>query len=201
MPNESTAFAIEAILRSWLDDRDITLFCGDWRHGGVMELLPKGGALLSGRRYDPPFEGLRDLRLEGVGHHVHLDLARLAKAWYIVSPSVCYGFRPSFELRFSTEGARPHDGFGLGVALTNPYAGHNLRASPVRRYLRRAAEHMKHFPVVAGFACETASIDGDSWATWDRVAQLLDEFEELPQALLAELRAAPRGGPKGTAVA
>jgi hypothetical protein len=201
MPNESTAFAIEAILRSWLDDRDITLFCGDWRHGGVMELLPKGGALLSGRRYAPPFEGLRDLRLEGAGHHVHLDLGRLAKAWYIVSPSVCYGFRPSFELRFSTEGARPQDGFGLGLALTNPYAGSSLRASPARRYLRRAAEHMRHFPGVAGFACEHASIDADTWATWDRVAQLLGEFEDLPQISLAGPRAAPRCTPKGMAVA
>lgn len=195
MPNESTTFAIEAILRSWLDDRDITLFCGDWRHGGVMELLPRGAATLSGRRYDPPFEGLRELRLEGAGHHVHLDLGRLAKAWYVVAPSVCYGFRPSFELRFSEAEARPQNAFGLGVALTTPYAGSSLRASPVRRYLRRAVEHMQNFPGVAGFACEDARVTGDTWATWDRVAQLMGEFEELSQGSTDALRSALRNAP------
>ena len=185
MPNDPNSAAVETVLRSWLDDPELTLFCGDWQHGGIMEMMPQGQASLTGRHYEAPFDGLRDLRMEGSGHHVHLDVGRLTRARYRVAPSVCYGFRPSFELRFCGSGA----GFGLGLALSAPYAGRSLRAHVVRRYLRRVDEHVKTFPNVASFACDTHRIDEETLPVWVEIASLLSEFEGLASASLPGLRA------------
>lgn len=53
-----------------------------------MELLPRGHARLSGAKYGPPFECLRELHLEDGAHHVHLDLGRLTRAFYVITPSL-----------------------------------------------------------------------------------------------------------------
>jgi len=189
MTDPSPASAVETILRSWLDERELTLFCGDWGQGGIMEILPRGGALLSGRRYDPPFEGLRDLRLDDAGHHVHLDLGRLTTVRYSVSPSVCYRFRPSFELRFGADDG-PSPGFALGLGISSPYAGRTLRTAAVRRYLHRADEHLRRFPGVVRFACEAQPIADQTLPVWDEVARLLGEFGALSEGPLKGLRSA-----------
>lgn len=183
---------VEEILQSWLDDPDLTLFCGHWGHGGVMELLPRGGARLSGPRYGPPFDGLRELRLDNGAHHVHLDLGRLTRAWYVMAPSVCYGFRPSFELRLTGANADPREGFGLGLALGHPYAGRGLRAEPVRRYFRRAAEHMASFPGTVSFLCDRSRTPHDTEADWDFIESLLEVDEADSPSSMEALRAALR---------
>ncbi len=140
---------VEAILRDWLADAEVTLFCGDWSCGGLMELLPRGRARLSGPRYDGAFAGLRELRLDDDGHHVHLDLGRLSRACYVVVPSVCYGFRPAFELRLAAAGDDPFLRYGLGLATTRPYVGGALREAAARRYFDRVARHLHLYPDVA----------------------------------------------------
>ncbi len=71
MTGSANAPAVESILRAWLTDADLSLFCGHWGQGGLMELLPRGGARLSGPRYAVPFDGVRELRLHDSAHHVH----------------------------------------------------------------------------------------------------------------------------------
>jgi hypothetical protein len=192
MSTESKVCPIETILHSWLNDADVTLFCGNWGHGGVMELLPRGGARLSGPRYDAPFDGLRELRLDGGAHHVHLDLGRLTHAWYVMAPSVCYGFRPSFELRLTRVNAKPRDSFGLGLALTRPYVGGGLRADPVQRYFRRAAEHIEMFPDAVSFRCDRSGTPHDMQADWECIASLMAEVDSTSAHSMRSMRTALR---------
>lgn len=138
--------AIDAILRDWLADADITIICGRWDHGGIMELLPDGNARLSGPRYEGDFAGLRDIELAGQPHHLHIDLARLTRVVYTIAPSVCYGFRPAFEVRLGSEVGGQEQPVGLALALRGPYTGRELHRAGVRRYLRRLAGHQRAYP-------------------------------------------------------
>ena len=141
---------VDAILREWLADPDLTLICGRWSDGGIMELMPEGRATLSQPRYAGEFAGLRDLDLTGQEHHIHLDLAKLPRAVYLVSPSVCYGFRPSFEVRLCATDDIAATAFGLGLSVRHPYRGNQLSHGAVRRYLRRLANHRASNPEVVG---------------------------------------------------
>ena len=109
-----------------------------------------------------------------------------------MSPCVCYGFRPSFELRLCGDGVPPHDGLGLGLGLANPYAEQSLRTEPVRRFLRRALEHVGTFPDVVRFYCEHRGISADALPAWNEVASLLEELEQLAPGPLAGLQEALR---------
>ena len=173
MTSELALRPVEEILRSWQADPDVTIFCGNWGEGGIMELLPQGGASLSGPRYDPPFHGLRELRFDAGGHHVHLDLGRLTRAWYVVAPSVCYGFRPSFEIRLTVADAKPLANFGVGFALGRPYAGSRLRTEAVERYLRRAADHAAHFPDAVSLLFDRSGLPQAPLADWHAIDALL----------------------------
>lgn len=177
----------ERILRDWLDDPDLTIFCGHWSNGGVMELLPRGRAELSGPRYNGEFAGLRELRLPDGLHHVHLDLGRLTRACYLMMPSVCYGFRPSFELRLAGQGDDPVHRFGLGLAVGQPYAGAGLREEAVMRYFRRAALHLQAYPQQVSFECNDAHAQASS-GDWNAIGELLathQPWQPLRQALAA----------------
>lgn len=141
---------VECVLREWLADPGASLLCGRWADGGVMELLPEGRARLGEARYGGRFAGLRDLELAGEAHHLHLDLARLPCAVYLVAPSVCFGFRPSFEVRLCAEPDRAVDAFGVGLSLQRPYRGDRMDREAVRRYLRRLVCHQRdHAGVVS----------------------------------------------------
>ena len=192
MSSEPKPLPIETILHSWLDDPDVTFFCGHWENGGVMELLPRNGARLSGPRYDAPFDGLRELRLNGGAHHIHLDLGRLTHAWYFMAPSVCYGFRPSFELRLTSAKSGARDNFGLGLALSHPYGSGGLRIEPVQRYFRRAAQHIERFPDTVSFTCDRAGAPYDTQADWKCVESLLAEVESFSVHSMHSLRTALR---------
>ena len=56
---------VDAIVREWLADPELTLICGRWSDGGLMELMPEGRATLTQPRYCGDFAGLRDLNLTG----------------------------------------------------------------------------------------------------------------------------------------
>jgi len=183
---------IETILGGWLEDPDLTIFCGHWGNGGVMELLPRGGARLSGPRYDAPFDGLRELQLTTGGHHVHLDLSRLIHACYFVAPSVCYGYRPSFEVRLTNSHSGLRDQFGIGLALTHPYAGYSVRGALVRRYFRRAAEHMDRFPQAVSFICDRLNSPIDVQADWSCIESLLEDVDAGAGNSMRSIRSALR---------
>jgi hypothetical protein len=173
MRSGTNELPVESVLHAWLADPDLTLFCGDWRQGSVMELLPRGDAQLSGPRYDPPFDGMRELRLNSGAHHVHLDLGRLTRAWYVIAPSVCYGFRPSFEVRLTSADGDPRTSCALGLALNHPYSSGVIRTVPVRRYLRRAIAHLATFPDVVAFRCERGLAPDGGRVDWSGIDQLL----------------------------
>ncbi len=168
--------AIEAILRSWLDDTDLTIFCGRWHDGGVMELLPGGRVELSGPCYDEPFAGIRELRLADAAHHVHLDLGRLTRACYLVLPSVCYGFRPSFELRLTGAGEDPKQGFGIGLGVRSPYAAGRLRAEPVQRFFNRLIDHLHRYPDVVTIECNAATPQESPALDWKTIDDVLQHW-------------------------
>jgi hypothetical protein len=190
MPIPPVPSPVESILRAWLEEPEVTLFCGDWTNGGVMELLPSGPARLSEPRYDPPFEGVREIRPCGGSHHIHLDLARLTHAWYVLTPSVCYDFRPSFELRLGCAGSRPLSSFGLGLALSRPYAGDILRREAVQRYLMRAGEHLSCFPDAVSVICNRGDVLLRPRADWESIDALLEECDDAMYPGLRSLRSA-----------
>lgn len=137
-PEATRVAQIEAVIRDWLEEPEITLFCGDWRSGSIMELLPEGRAVLTGPRYAEPFSGLRDITLAHQGHHLHLDLARLGIAGYAVAPSVCYGYRPSFEVRFSEVAGGP---VAFSMGIREPYLGRRANRAALVPYFRRLLDH------------------------------------------------------------
>lgn len=172
--------AVESILRLWLEDPDLTIFCGAWSNGAIMELLPHGKASLTGQRYSGQFAGLRDLLLDDGGHHVHLDLARLNRVRYIVAPSVCYGFRPSFELRLAAESADPMREFGLGLALRHPYDRETLREAAAKRYFNRVMAHLQAYPAVTSLAIRRRGAYADERsADWSAIERVLSSDPDL----------------------
>lgn len=172
--------AVEGILRLWLEDPELTIFCGAWSNGAIMELLPAGKARLTGQLYTGRFAGLRDLILDDGGHHVHLDLGRLSRACYVVAPSVCFGFRPSFELRIAAPGVDPLREFGLGLAVRHPYDGEKLREASATRYFARVAEHLRACPEVVSLAIRPrGSYHEDRGADWSAIEHLLASDPQL----------------------
>lgn len=171
--------AMESIIRDWLADPETTIFCGYWPDGAIVELLPRGEVLLSGPRYDGVFSGLRELRLAQGAHHVHLDLGRLVRATYLVVPSVCYGFRPSFELRLTVAGDDPARRFGLGFSMTHPYAGDRLREATALRYFQRAADHLERYPDIASLAFRDGPVPEGRGTDWSAVESLIGRTPSL----------------------
>ncbi len=212
MSTEAHITQIETVLRTWLADPAITLICGNWAKGSIMELLPEGRATLSGPRYAEPFAGLRDLHLDGQGHHVHLDLARFACAVYTIAPSVCYGFRPSFELHFRRDDDEP--GFALALSVRDPWRGAALARDRVVGYFQRVLAHRIQFADVVRFRATAAG--RDQATAWSAVhACLRDaagrtgesgrspgegasaEGSEGPDALMAAVHAITTGRERG----
>lgn len=142
---------IENILREWLSEPDIAIICGNWMNGSMMELFPNGRAHLSPPRYPEPFSGLRDLHLKDQGHHLHLDLAKLGSAVYSLSPCVCYGYRPSFELRFSTAELDSPQHFSFALGIREPYRGQKANREAQIAYFRRMLSHHRRYPEVTRF--------------------------------------------------
>ncbi len=147
-----------AVLAEWLVDDDVTLACGRWAEGAVAEWLPRGQARLLPRQYDQCFAGVRELRLEGTAHHMHIDFGRIHKVSYAVAPSVCLGFRPSLDVRFLATGAggAPTDRWALAVMLGRPYGEDGLRPDVARRFLARAHRQARERPDLVEFVVDDA---------------------------------------------
>ncbi len=171
---------MDAILREWLADPDLTLICGRWSDGGIMELMPEGRATLSRPGYDGDFAGFRDLNLVGQQHHIHLDLNKLPRAVYLVAPSVCYGFRPSFEVRLCVTDDSAATEFGFGLCVCRPYRGNKLSHDGGRRYLRRLANHRGCSPEVVGIR----ALDGPLPSTVAR--RRADDWAAIGQCVAEE---------------
>lgn len=164
--------ALDAILRDWLTDPAVTLICGRWADGSIMELMPRGRARLTDRRYAGEFAGLRDLVIDGEPHHLHLDLSRLTAATYVVAPSVCFGWKPSFELRLAGSHDQALTDYGLGLAVSEPYHGETFDQAGISEYFRRVFAHRARYANVV--ACRVVEAANRSrpfdWAELGRLA-------------------------------
>lgn len=180
---------IEAVIRDWLDEPEIALFCGDWRTGSIMELLPRGRAVLTASKYPEPFDGLRDITLPDQEHHLHIDLAKLRTAVYVMAPCVCFGYRPSFEVRFSDdEGAVA--AFSLGPR--RPYLGKRANRAAIVPYFRRMLDHHARLGDVVRFRIEARKRDEPE--DWRDVYEC---WLEAGGPHLALAIGAPNGAPLG----
>lgn len=175
MEHNSQQASLESILREWLTDPEITLICGQWRSGAIMELLPQGRAWLSAQKYGEQFAGLRDLIIEGEGHHLHLDLHRFQSVVYAVLPSVCYGFRPSFEVHFVDRGEEVNPFVSsFSLSLHHPYEQQHVRRPQVLRYFRRLLDHARRYPALVHFHTESPTLTEQSTqGAWGEIVACL----------------------------
>lgn len=132
----------------WLREPGITIACGRWNDGAISELIPGGAAKLLPAVYEDCFVGVRELRLEGQPHHLHIDFGRVHTFAYTVAPSVCLSFRPSFEVRLLIvgPGGAPTDRWVVSLMLACPYAGERLLHDAALRFFALAQEHAGAHP-------------------------------------------------------
>jgi hypothetical protein len=109
---------------------------------------------------------------------VHLDLGRLGLARYVIAESVCYGYRPSFELRLEPRESRL-GGLAVGFSVGSPYRGGRLDEQKVVRYLERAAEHSRRYRTTVDFEWRDSRRLGDPFGDRARIASLLEQLPEL----------------------
>lgn len=178
---------IESVIRDWLDDPAITLVCGDWGKGSIMEILPEGRAVLTRQRYPEPFSGLREIRLPKQGHHLHLDLGKLSAAVYSVSPCVCYGYKPSFEVRFADETTDGSPMFSL--AVRDPYVGDRANRASLVPYFRRMLDHHARYPRITRLHVDAPPLgQRPGRGGWADVVACLVEAAGEPARSAAEMR-------------
>jgi len=136
------------ILEEWLTDSSINVACGRWPDGAIAEMPVHGKATLLPEIYEECFSGVRELRLGDCGHHMHIDLGRVHTIQYTVSPSVCFDFRPSFEIRFLTLGpGGSHSAHWVfSIMISQPYGNSGLNLDAVERFFSRAWNHYRQYP-------------------------------------------------------
>ena len=144
---DQSAFFHAAVAR-WLNRPGITIACGRWSDGAISELVPMGQASLLPAVYDGCFAGVRELRLQGQPHHLHIDFGRVHKMAYTVAPSVCLAFRPSFELRLLVlgPGGAPTDRWVVSLMLESPYVDDMLNSDAVTAFFRHVAHDAAQRP-------------------------------------------------------
>jgi hypothetical protein len=157
--------AIDEVLREWLREPGVALVCGRWGDGGIMELVLEEGTRLSRPRYAGTFAGLRDIVLPGHAHHMHVDLARVARVTYAVTPSVCYGFSPSFDVRFTGVSDEPI----FSVTMLSPYVGGELAAPRVARYFARLRDDAARYPALLSFVADDGGRLAEHAHVWSAV--------------------------------
>jgi len=183
---------IETMLGEWLASERVIVACGSWADGGIAELLPKGKARLLPAMYDGCFAGVRELRLDGAEHHMHLDLGRVHQLVYTVTPSVCFAGRPSFELRLLTigPGGARTSRWSVSLMLACPYTNGTLAHDQVQWFFERVQLHVAQRPELVRFevspevvrsphgdevrACLAATLGLKNDAPWCETLQVLD---------------------------
>jgi hypothetical protein len=154
---------IHELLESWLKEPGASLACGRWGDGAISEIMLNGTARLLPGRYSGPFSGIRELQLADAPHHLHVDLARVERISIAVAPSVCLGFRPSFEVRLLTK-TKPREWL-VSLFLCPPYNGDKLDVLAARQFLQRACDQVRAHPEVAELTLDinlSASPDGQA---------------------------------------
>lgn len=144
------------VVDDWLHEPDITVACGRWSEGAILEMLPAGRGRLLPPIYDGRFAGVRELRLDDAEHHLHLDLGRVHRVRYVVAPSVCFDFKPSFEARLLVlgPGGAPSDHWVVSLMLSCPYDRESLNAEQVGRFFALARRHAQARPDLVEFEVE-----------------------------------------------
>ena len=138
----------DSVLRAWLDRPGVTLACGRWESAGLAEFVLNGNAEVLASPYGACFAGVREIRIGGTRHHLHVDFGRIHAVEYTISPCVCFGQRPSFEVRFLLEcsGGRPTGDWAMSLMITQPYAGDSLLRDEVAWFVRTALRHLDDAP-------------------------------------------------------
>lgn len=146
--HERIAF-FERIARDWIHSGVATIACGGWNEvGAIAELIPRGNVELLPAAYQECFAGVRELRFTDAPHHIHFDLGRIYSARYCVTPSVCFGGRPSFEVRLLATGAggTKTQRSSLAMMLTAPYTAGQPDLAQVTEFFVRARDHIRARP-------------------------------------------------------
>jgi hypothetical protein len=149
---EQIAF-FESVLIEWLEAERMTIACGSWADGAIAEFLPRGKAILLPAMYEGCFEGVRELRLEGLDHHIHFDLGRVHQLTYSIAPSVCFAGKPSFEVRLLTTGAggARTSRWSVSLMLSHPYVGDTLALGDLVWFFDLARRHVARRPDLVRF--------------------------------------------------
>lgn len=195
--------ALHGLLAAWLDTPGLTVACGHWEDGAVSEIVPEGRAVLLPARYGGVFAGVRELRLTGAAHHLHIDLGRVERLRFTLAPCVCLGFKPSFEVRLMSRnraGTASGD-WSLSLMLGAPYAGESLDQEAARGFLARACAQLRAHPELTEIVVDEqvrASLAGQA------ILPLLREHAGTPDGdwpgVLRALRpAAPHAEPHSAA--
>jgi len=150
------------ILQRWLAKPDTVLACGRWSEGTVGEFNSLGRGQLRSGRYKDCFAGVCDIRLEGQPHHLHVDLGRVTAVRYCLSPSVCFGYKPSLEVRFMLAGlgGSTSERWSLAAMVENPYVKGQLDEACLTAFLEEAADLCRSQPNWAGLW-----IDPEVWTS------------------------------------
>lgn len=155
---------LETVVRRWMSSDKATIACGSWADGAIAEFVPGGAAELLPPVYSDCFEGVREVRIPGCDHHLHVDLGRVHRVVHSIAPSVCFGGRPSFEVRFLTTGAggAPSGRWMLSFMLTALYDRGDLAIDQVRWFLAGALADLREHPAEAQFEVDDA-VFADAW--------------------------------------
>jgi hypothetical protein len=142
----------------WLEQPGVTIACGRWIDGAISEIMPRGQAQLLPARYDGCFSGVRELRLADQPHHLHIDFGRVHALSYVVVPSVCLAFKPSFELRFLMigPGNAPTDRWAVSLMLAAPYVQGALDDAAVSKFFDRVRHDATMRPDLVEFIVDPA---------------------------------------------
>jgi len=148
---ERIAF-IQEVLQRWLEKPQAVLACGRWSDGTIAEINPEGQGRVVGSRYRDCFAGVCDIRLDRAPHHLHVDLGRVYAVRFCLSPSVCFGFKPSLEARFmlTGPGGAASERWSLAAMIENPYPQGTLDEACLAEFLEEAADWFRRAPRWAG---------------------------------------------------
>lgn len=186
---DHSAFFHAAVAR-WLNRPGITIACGRWSDGAISELIPMGQASLLPAVYDGCFAGVRELRLQGQPHHLHIDFGRVHKMAYTVAPSVCLAFRPSFELRLLVlgPGGAPTDRWVVSLMLESPYVNDMLNCDAVTAFFRHVAQDAAQRPELVELSIDPevrcSAVAGEIKAAMRRASERKSgDWDDLIQSL------------------
>ncbi|NQZ01677.1 MAG: hypothetical protein HRT45_13520 [Bdellovibrionales bacterium] len=176
----------ETALTDLLNSEGITLTCGQWDKGGIMELIPNGKARLLSSKYTGKFAGVRELRIDGVDHHAHVDLGRIHSVEFRITPSVCLGFRPSFEACFmSQQSCGSRTGVSaFSIMLSNPYKGSTLCIDSVKKWYQQYKVLVSKQPDAIRLVIDP------QFFIFDESKKLLDLMNDITDSKFENLRSA-----------